>query len=85
MSSERSASHARASLVQAQMRATEWEERAKEHESAFAETRTALENVEDRAAQLAEEHALAKVQLEEKDAEERLAKVWFALVLLDTN
>ncbi|KAH9992519.1 hypothetical protein BJV74DRAFT_962454 [Russula compacta] len=74
MSSERSASQARTSLVQAQMRATEWEERAKEHETAFAETRAALESAEDRSAHLAEEHALAKVQLEEKDAEERLAK-----------
>lgn len=76
-SSERAASSVRTSLVQAQQRATEWEERANEHESALAEAQAAREAAEDRAVQLMEEHALMKEQLEEKDAEERLAKVCF--------
>jgi chromosome segregation ATPase len=74
-SSDRAASSARASLVQAQQRATEWEERANEHESALSEEQAAREDAEDRMVQLAEDHALVKMQLEEKDAEERLAKV----------
>lgn len=74
-SSDRAASSVRASLAQAQQRATEWEERANEHESALSETQVAREAAEDRMAQLAEEYALVKMQLEEKDAEERLAKV----------
>jgi len=73
-SNDLAASSVRASLAQAQQRATEWEERANEHESALSETQAAREDVEDRMAQLAEDHALVKMQLEEKDAEERLAK-----------
>lgn len=74
-SSERAASTVRASLTQAQQRAAEWEERANERESALAEAQAAREAAEDHAVQLVEEHALMRVQLEEKDAEERLAKV----------
>jgi chromosome segregation ATPase len=74
-SSDRAASSARASLAQAQQRATEWEERANEHESALSEAQATREDTEDRMALLAEDHALVNMQLEEKDAEERLAKV----------
>jgi chromosome segregation ATPase len=74
-SSDRAASSVRASLAQAQQRAAEWEERANENESALTEAHVAREAAEDQMAQLAEENALTKVQLEEKDAEERLAKV----------
>ena len=35
----------------------------------------ACEDAEDRIAQLAEDHELVRMQLEDKDAEERLAKV----------
>lgn len=73
-SSERAANTARASLAQAQQRATEWEERANEHESALSEAQAAREDAEDRMAQLAEDNVFAKMQLDEKDAEERLAK-----------
>jgi hypothetical protein len=69
------ASTARINLAHAQQRATEWEERANEHESALSEVQAAREDAEDRVAQLAEDHALVNMQLEEKDAEERLAKV----------
>ncbi len=74
-SSDRAASAARASLAHAQQRATEWEERANEHECAFSEAQAAREDAEDQMAQLVDDHALVKMQLEEKDAEERLAKV----------
>ena len=74
-SSDRAASSVRASLAQAQQRATEWEERAKEHESALSEAQAAREVAEDQMSQFAEDHALVKMQLEEKDADERLANV----------
>lgn len=74
-SSDRAASTARAGLAQAHQRAAEWEERANEHESALSEAQAAREDAEDRMAQLVEDHALIKMQLEDKDAEERLAKV----------
>jgi chromosome segregation ATPase len=76
-SSERATSSVRTSLLQAQQRATEWEERANEHQSALAEAQAAREAAEDRVVQLVEEHSLMKEQLEEKDAEERLVKVRF--------
>lgn len=50
-------------------RANEWEQRANEHEVALVDARAALEDAEDRAVQLVEEHAEARA------AEERLAKV----------
>lgn len=78
-SSDRAASAARASLAQAQQRAAEWEQRANEHMTSVTDARTALEDAEDRAAQFAEELLLAKAQVEEKDAEERLAKVRLSL------
>lgn len=80
-SSDRAASSARASLAQAQQRATEWEERANEHEIALSEAHATREDAEDRMAQLAEDNALMMMQLEEKDAEERLAKVRPSLFL----
>lgn len=74
-SSDRAASTARASLAQAQLRAKEWEERAGENEEALVEAQAVRDQAEDRAAQMEAEHALVRMQLEEKDAEERLAKV----------
>jgi chromosome segregation ATPase len=67
-SSDRAASSARE-------RATEWEERAIEHENALSEVQAAREDAEDRVAQLVDDYDLVKMQLEDKDAEERLAKV----------
>ena len=84
-SSDRAASSARASLAQAQQRATEWEKRANEHESALSEAQAARENAEDRMIRLAEDYALVKMQLEEKDAEERLAKVRSSLLFFWFN
>ncbi|KAF8257860.1 hypothetical protein EI94DRAFT_1692001 [Lactarius quietus] len=73
-SSDRAASTARASLAQAQQRASEWEQRANENEVVLEEAQVAREQAEDRAAQMEVEHALVRMQLDEKDAEERLAK-----------
>ena len=70
-----SSDRVRAGLAQAQQRAIEWEERAKEHESALSEAQAAREVAEDQMSQFAEDHALVKMQLEEKDADERLANV----------
>ncbi len=66
-SSDRAASTARASLAQAQ--------RAIENEAVLEETQAAREQAEDRAAQLDVEHSLVRMQLDEKDAEERLTMV----------
>lgn len=72
--SDRTASTARASLAQAQQRAAEWEQRANESEAALEEAQALRDEAEDRAAQIEADHALVRMQLEEKDAEERLAK-----------
>ncbi|KAI0297544.1 hypothetical protein B0F90DRAFT_1912759 [Multifurca ochricompacta] len=72
--SDRAASALRTSLVQAQQRSAEWEQRANEHEVALTEAQLARERAEDCVAQLEEEHSLVKLQFEEKDAEERLAR-----------
>jgi chromosome segregation ATPase len=74
-SSERAAGTARASLAQAQLRAKEWEERAAENELALVEAQAVRDQAEERAAQMEADYALVSMQLEEKDAEERLAKV----------
>lgn len=73
--SDRAAAAARASLAQAQQRAAEWEERANENEAALEEAQAVRDQAEDRAAQLEAEYALLRMQLDEKDAGERLAKV----------
>jgi hypothetical protein len=78
-SSDRAASAARASLAQAQQRAAEWEQRANEHAAALAEAQADLEKADDRSMQLEAEHSLAQMQLQDKDAEERLTKVMFLL------
>jgi chromosome segregation ATPase len=74
-SSERAAGTTRASLAQAQQRAKEWEERAGENEAALVEAQALRDQAEDRAERVEAEHGLVRMQLEEKDAEERLAKV----------
>lgn len=74
-SSERAASTARTSLAQAQQRAAEWEQRANEDEAALEEAQAARDQAEDRVAQLEAEYSIWRMQLDEKEAEERLAKV----------
>lgn len=67
----------RQSLVQARQRAEEWERRAKEAEGRLEVTQTSLDQVEQSHSQLDADYSLVKLQLEERDAEERLDKVWF--------
>ncbi|TCD62819.1 hypothetical protein EIP91_006385 [Steccherinum ochraceum] len=72
--SERTAQTARQSLNQAQQRAMEWEKRAKDYEHELESTRTRLDQAEQSQAQLDADYSLVKLQLEERDAEERLAR-----------
>lgn len=73
--SDRVANAAKQSLVQAQQRAAEWERRAKEYESNLEVTRNRLDEAEQMKDQLDADYSLAKLQLEEKEAEDRLVKV----------
>lgn len=68
------------SLTQAQQRAGEWERRANEYEGELERTKTRLDQVEQSQTQLEADHSLVKLQLEERDAEERLDKVSFGFV-----
>ncbi|KAI6022571.1 hypothetical protein EDC04DRAFT_2937023 [Pisolithus marmoratus] len=71
---ERVANAAKQSLVQAQQRAAEWERRAKEYESDLELTQNSLDHAEQTKDQLDADYSLAKLQLEEKEAEDRLVK-----------
>ncbi|KAH9855781.1 hypothetical protein C2E23DRAFT_750718 [Lenzites betulinus] len=64
----------RQSLVQARQRAEEWERRAKEAEGQLEVAQTKLDEVEQAHSQLDADYSLVKLQLEERDAEERLDK-----------
>ncbi|KAH7911820.1 hypothetical protein BJ138DRAFT_866194 [Hygrophoropsis aurantiaca] len=71
--SERAANAAKQNLAQAQQRASEWERRAKEYAGELELTRTKLEQAEQSQDQLDADYSLVKLQLEEKEAEGRLA------------
>ncbi|KAI0791811.1 hypothetical protein C8Q75DRAFT_732200 [Abortiporus biennis] len=71
---ERTAQTARQNLAQAQQRAAEWERRAKDSEHELQSTRHKLDEVEQSHSQLDADYSLVKLQLEERDAEERLQK-----------
>ncbi|THH09411.1 hypothetical protein EW145_g2020 [Phellinidium pouzarii] len=71
---ERSSSTARQSLAQAQQRSVEWEKKAREFEGEVERLTTAFDQSEQTRAQLDADHSLAKLQMEERDAEERLSK-----------
>lgn len=75
--SERAASAAKQSLIQAQQRASEWERRTREYEIELETTTNKLDEVEQVHVQLDADYSLAKLQLEEKEAEDRLIKVTF--------
>ncbi|KAJ7717531.1 hypothetical protein DFH07DRAFT_1068200 [Mycena maculata] len=72
--SEKAAMAARQSLSQAQQRSSEWEKRAKEHEAQLVTTQTKLDQAEQTQSQLDADYSLVKLQLEEREADERLAK-----------
>jgi hypothetical protein len=80
--SERAAVAARQNLMQAQQRASEWETRAREFQGRLELAQTELEQAEQIHAQLDADHSLAKLQLEEAEANERLMKVRDPQVLL---
>ena len=73
--SDRTASTVRQTLAQAQQRSAEWERRTKEAEGQLELTQTKLEQAEQTQAQLETDLSLARIQLEERDAEDRLAMV----------
>ena len=75
VNSERAATIARQSLAQAQQRASEWERRAKEHESELEITRTKLDHADQTHAQLEVDYSLLQLRLEEQEADDRLAQV----------
>ena len=81
---EKVAQTSRQSLIQARQRAEEWERRAKEAEGQLEVTQTKLDNIEQSHSQLDADYSLIKLQLEERDAEERLDKVR-SFFLLDKN
>ncbi|TFK41407.1 hypothetical protein BDQ12DRAFT_679415 [Crucibulum laeve] len=72
--SERAATTSRQSLAQAQQRSSEWERRAKEYEGQLELTKTQLEQAEQTQTQLDADYSLVKLQLEEREADERLTK-----------
>lgn len=72
---ERTAAAARQSLTQAQQRAAEWETRANEYEKELEATRARLDDVEQTQSQLDADYSVLKLQVEERDAHERLARV----------
>ena len=67
----------RESLAQAQQRAVEWERRAKKAYTEISNIRSQLEEASDANAQLDFDVSLLKVQLQEKEADERLTQVSF--------
>ena len=82
---EKIAFTARQSLTQAQQRAAEWERRANEYESDLNAMRDQIEKESEGHSQLEQEHAVLKMQVEERDAEERLAKVRYTMSLSQTD
>jgi chromosome segregation ATPase len=75
LNSERAAVTMRQSLAQAQQRSSEWERRAKDYEAQLEITQTQLEQAEQSHIQLDADYSLVKLQLEEQEADDRLAQV----------
>ncbi|OCB89245.1 hypothetical protein A7U60_g3612 [Sanghuangporus baumii] len=71
---ERSSATARQNLAQAQQRSTEWERKAREFEGEVESLTTALDQAEQTKNQLDADYSLAKLQLEEREAEDRIVK-----------
>ncbi len=82
VNNERAAQTALQTLTQAQQRAVEWEKRARDYEHELESTRTRLEDAERAQSQLDADYSLVKLQLDERDAEERLARVCYACIPL---
>ncbi|KAF9560205.1 hypothetical protein CPC08DRAFT_665707 [Agrocybe pediades] len=70
--SDRSAATTRQTLAQAQQRSAEWERRAKESEAQLEMVQTKFEQGEQTHSQLEADYQLAKMQLEEREAANRM-------------
>lgn len=77
---EKAVSTIKQSLSQSQARASEWEKRAKESEAKLERTTTQLEQAEQTHSQLDADYLVVKMQLEDREADERLSKVCDFLV-----
>jgi chromosome segregation ATPase len=76
-SHERAMAGVRQNLAQAQQRAAEWEKRAKDQEAEIESTRSRLDEADQAHSQLDAELSLVKLQLQEKETDERTAKASF--------
>ncbi|KAJ4485458.1 hypothetical protein J3R30DRAFT_1361201 [Lentinula aciculospora] len=74
VATEKAATSVKQSLTQAQARASEWEKRAKESAAKLERTTTQLEQAEQTHSQLDADFLVVKMQLEDREADERLAK-----------
>ena len=72
---DKTANTALQTLTQAQQRSTEWELRAKECEGQLERVQTKLEQAEQTYTQLEADYNITNMQLEEHQADSRLAKV----------
>lgn len=72
---ERASQTTRQNFAQAQQRASEWEKRAREAEGEAERLSTVVEQGEQTRTQLEADVQMVKVQMEEKDAQERLRQV----------
>ncbi len=75
MASERNLVTTRQNLVQSQQRTTEWENQVKETEGQLEALQTKLDQAEQTHAQLDADYSFVKLQLEEREGEDRVAKV----------
>ena len=75
VSLDRTMGTVRQTLTQAQQRAVEWEKRAKEADAEISSIRGGLEEACSAKVELDSEISLLKVQLHEKEADERLTQV----------
>ncbi|KAK7059231.1 hypothetical protein VNI00_001858 [Paramarasmius palmivorus] len=73
-SGEKAAATAKQSLAQAQQRSSEWERQSKEYAAKLEITQTQFEQTEQTLSQLETDHLTVKMQLEGRDADERLSK-----------
>ncbi|KAM6497876.1 hypothetical protein JOM56_005824 [Amanita muscaria] len=74
VNSEKAGTTVRQTLAQAQQRSAEWERRAREAEGQLEYSKTRLEQSEQTRTQMEADLSLVKLQLEEREAGDRLAK-----------
>lgn len=79
---EKNLASTRQSLAQSQQRLAEWEHQGKETEGQLQIAQTKLDRVEQTHAQLEADYSIAKLQLDEFEGEERVAKVCFYILFI---